>query len=396
MSAALGSSYAPDFRVFINGAEMPAQMRATVTSIRYEDGMNAADRVEIGLANPDLYWLSKHIRGMGFQPFPTSVPAPPGMPGSIVPEGLLDIDNTVELSMGYVGACRHMFKGEITGVSATFPNGGMPTLTVVAHDKLNRLAQGKVSRGFGLLPDFLIAMLLAAENRIIPFIDPAIVGASTVVAVLRAIFVGSGTKQEPAQSDLEMLAKIAKSYDADFWVEDDVLYLSRFMKSYTPSTTLRWRSSLMDFAPKLTTVGQVAGVSMKFTLRELPLDFLVSVFWDFDHERLGISILPGVAAAAGAAFTGPSFTIVDRPIASPADLANSALQIVRELRTRLNKRMTGSGTAVGDPSIRAGELIRVDGLGPDFSGDYRVSGATHTIDGSGYQTHVDVFRELIP
>ena len=52
-------------------AEMPAELRATVTSVRYEDGCNAADRVEIGLANPDLFWLRKHIRGMGFAPFPT-------------------------------------------------------------------------------------------------------------------------------------------------------------------------------------------------------------------------------------------------------------------------------------------------------------------------------------
>ncbi len=152
----------------------------------------------------------------------------------------------------------------------------------------------------------------------------------------------------------------------------------------------------MDFAPKLTTVGQVAGVSMKFTLREtaagLPRQRVLGL-----RPRTPRHLDPARGGRGGrAAFTGPSFTIVDRPIASPADLANSALQIVRELRTRLNKRMTGSGTAVGDPSIRAGELIRVDGLGPDFSGDYRVSGATHTIDGSGYQTHVDVFRELIP
>lgn len=389
-------AYAPDFRLTINGAPVPAELRATVTSVRYEDGHNAADRVEIVLANPDLYWLRKHIKGMGFAPFPTRLPAAPGLSASITPEGLLDIDNSLTLSMGFVGeGVQRMFSGEITGVSASFPNGGMPTLTVVAHDKLNRLTQGKATRGFGLLPDFLIAMLLSAENLIIPLIDPAIVAASTVVAVLKAIFVGAGRRQV-GQSDMEMLADIAKDYDADFWVEDDVLYLSRFLKEYTPSTSLTWRKSLLDFTPRLTTVGQVAGVSMKFTLREIPLDFLVSVYWDFDHERLGVTVLPGVAAKAGLPFTGANFSIVDQPISSPVDLANSALRIISELRTRLNKRMTGSGSCVGDPSVRAGKLIRLDGMGPDFSGDYRVSSATHTIDGSGYQTRFEAFRELIP
>ncbi|HEY7050886.1 MAG TPA: hypothetical protein VH496_01950 [Mycobacterium sp.] len=394
--AAPAPAYAPDFRITINGAPVPAELRATVTSVKYEDGRNAADRVEIALANPDLFWLRRHIKGMGFAPFPTRLPAPPGVSDSITPMGILDIQNTLTLALGYVGeGVHHMFKGEITGITATFPNGGMPTITVVAHDKLHRLGEGKITRGFGLLPDFLTAMLLSAEHLIIPLVDPTIVAASTVVAVLKAIFVGSGRKQV-GQSDLEMLADIAKDYDADFWVEDDVLYLSRFLKEYSPSSTLSWRKSLLDFTPRLTTVGQVAGVSMKFTLREIPLSFVVSVYWDFDNERIGVVVLPGIAAAAGLPFSGPNFSIVDQPIASPVDLAGSALRIVSELRSRLNKRMTGSGSCVGDPSIRAGKLIRLDGMGPDFSGDYRVSSATHTIDASGYQTHFEAFRELIP
>ncbi len=394
--AAPAPAYAPDFRITINGAPVPAEMRATITSVRYEDGRNAADRVEIVLANPDLFWLRKHIKGMGFAPFPTRLPALPGQSASVTPEGILDIDNTLTLAMGYVGdPMVHMFGGEITGITASFPNGGMPTVTVVAHDKLHRLGEGKVTRGFGLLPDFLTAMLLSAEHLIIPLIDPAIAAASTVMAVLKAIFVGTGRKQV-GQSDLEMLADIAKDYDADFWVEDDVLYLSRFIKEYTPSSSLSWRKSLLDFSPRLTTVGQVAGVSMKFTLREIPLSFVVSVFWDFDHERLGVMVLPGIAAKAGLPFSGPNFSIVDQPISSPIDLAGSAFRIISELRARLNKRMTGSGSCVGDPAIRAGKLVRLDGLGPDFSGDYRISAATHSIDSSGYQTHFEAFRELIP
>ncbi len=394
--AAPAPAYAPDFRVTINDAPVPAELRATVTSVRYEDGRNAADRVEIALANPDLFWLRKHIKGMGFAPFPTRLPALPGQPDSVTPEGILDIDNSLTLAMGYVGAgVQHMFAGEITGINADFPNGGMPMLTVVAHDKLHRLGDGKVTRGFGFLPDFLTAMLLSAEHLIIPFIDPTIIVASTVVAVLQAIFVGSGRKQI-GQSDLEMLADIAKDYDADFWVEDDVMYLSRFIKEYTPSSTLSWGKSLMDFSPRLTTIGQVAGVSMTFTLREIPLSFVVSVYWDFDNERLGVMVLPGIAAKAGLPFSGANFSIVDQPISSPVDLAGSALRIISELRSRLNKRMTGSGSCVGDPAIRAGRLVHLDGLGPDFSGNYRISSATHSIDGSGYQTHFEAFRELIP
>jgi hypothetical protein len=135
---------------------------------------------------------------------------------------------------------------------------------------------------------------------------------------------------------------------------------------------------------------------MVFTLRELRLSFLVTVGWDFDREALRMTVLPGEAAKGAKAVSGPSYSIVDQPISSPADIANSALLILRQLRQKLNKRLTGSGTTVGDPHIRSGAVIRLEGLGPDFSGDYRVSSATHTVDSSGYRTSFEVFKEIIP
>jgi hypothetical protein len=152
----------------------------------------------------------------------------------------------------------------------------------------------------------------------------------------------------------------------------------------------------MDFSPRVSTVGQVAAVSMKFTLREVPLSFLVTVGWDFDREALVVSVLPGEAAKGAKAVSGPSYTIVDQPISSPADIANSALVIYRELRNKLNNRLTATGSAVGDPRIRASAVIRLEGLGPDFSGNYTVRSASHTIDSSGYRTTFEARKEILP
>jgi phage protein D len=387
--------YVPDFRIQINDRDLPVALRSSITSVKHEEGQNAADRVEIALANQNLRWLQQHIRGLGFRPFPSGVKAGP-LPGmSVAPAGLFDMDNKLTLAMGYaLDRLEPMFIGEITGVEASFPNGDMPGMTLVAHDYLHRLAAGSYARGFGPLPDFIIASILAVENRLIPLIEPVIVGASTAVAAVNLIFSGTGRKQE-GQSHLELLTKIAETYDAEFWVEGDILYLSRFMKEYTPRLTLTWGESLLDFTPKVTTVGQAFGVAMKFTLREIPLDFLVSVFYDFDRESVGISVLPG-AAAPTSVTGGPVFTIVNRPIGTPADIMNSVLEITHELRTRLNNRLTGKGSAIGDPQIRAGAVIRMDGLGPDWSGDYRVTSATSTIDANGFRTSFEGRKELIP
>jgi phage protein D len=391
--------YAPDFKIRINDEDMPASVRAAVTNVRYQDGHQAADRVEIGIANPNLRWLQRHIRGLGFRPFPTGVKIGPVRVADAAPDGTFDLDNKLSLAMGYApDPLEEMFLGEVTGVQVSFPNGGMPTMTVVAHDYLHRLTQGKYVRGFGFLPDFLIASILSAENLLIPLIDPAVIAGSTAIAVLDIIFKGTGRRQAlpEGQSDLELLAEIAATYDAEFWVDGNVLYISRFLKEYTPRLTLTWGESLLDFSPQISTIGQVVGVARKFTLREIPLDFLVTVFWDFDRESLGISIIPGAVASMTKSLIGTVLTRNDEPIASPADIASSALKIAHELRSKLNNRLTGSGSAIGDPRIRAGAVIRLEGLGPDFSGDYRVKSATHAIDSGGYRTNFEVFKEIIP
>jgi phage protein D len=388
--------FAPDFRVTINGRDLPSALRSSITSVRYHDGTQAADRVELGIANVDLRWIQQHIKGLGFQPFPTGISIGP-MRASAAPEGLFDIDNTLRLAMGYApGPLEEVFKGDVTGVDVTFPSGGMPTMTLVAHDYLHRLTEGSYARGFGPLPDALIAAILSAENLLVPLIDPTVVVASTAIAAINYVFGGTGRKQK-GQSDLDLMKEIAANYDADFWVDGDFFYFTRFFpKEYSPRLTLRYGESLLDFSPKVSTVGQVAAAAMKFTLRELPLSFLVNVFWDFDHETLGIRVVPGEAAGFAKAIVGPTYTIVDQPISSPADIVNSALVIARELRTKLNSRLTGSGSAVGDPRIRAGAVIRLEGLGPDFSGDYRVASATHSIDAGGYRTSFEVRKEIIP
>jgi Bacteriophage probable baseplate hub protein len=209
------------------------------------------------------------------------------------------------------------------------------------------------------------------------------------------IFGGTGRKQK-GQSDFELLQEVAATYDADFWVDGNTLYLSRFIKDYTPRLTLTWGQNMLDFTPKVSTIGQMAAVGMKFVLREIPLDFLVAVSYDFDRESIVISVVPGAAAASLQSMLGSVLEIVDQPIASPADITNSALVIAHELREKLNNRLTGSGSAVGDPRIRAGAMIRVAGIGPDFSGDYRVVSATHSIDAGGYKTNFEVRKELIP
>src|SRR5574341_2346415 len=110
------TTYAPAFEVRINGQQLPTALRSCITGVRYMDGANAADRVEVGIANPDLRWIQSHIRGLGFQPFPTGVRLGPVGTLSAAGEDKFDIDNKVELALGYSPeTLEDVFKGEVTG-----------------------------------------------------------------------------------------------------------------------------------------------------------------------------------------------------------------------------------------------------------------------------------------
>lgn len=387
--------YVPTYRLTINGSELPATVRSCVTSVRYEDGLEGADQVQISLANPGLRFLQSHIRGLSAFAIPTGVSLNTIGRFDAAPAGLFDIDNKVTLWLGYApDPPEEMFLGEITGVGATFPNGGMPALTVTAHDFLQRTTRGSLSRGFGPLPDAAIVAIMSLENGLLPLIDPAMIPLDALNTVGNFLF-GTSTKQS-GQSDFQLLSQIAARYDMELSVDHHTLYLTRFIKEYSPRLTLTYGQSLLDFSPRVSSVGQAVGVSMRVSLREIRIDLILSVFWDFDRESIGVNVLPAQAAVIAPAVSEPVEESKHKTIRNAIDVANSVVALIHELRQKINNRLTGSGTAVGDPRIRAGAVIRLEGLGVDFSDVYRVTKATHTLDSSGYRTSFEVQREIIP
>ena len=113
-------TYAPEFKIELNGDPIPAALRGAMSSITYQDGIEGADRVEVTFANPGLRWLD---------------------------HPLLQVDNGFKLSIGYApDPLEEVFVGEITGVEPSFPSGGMPTIKVTAQDFLQRLTRGTKDR----------------------------------------------------------------------------------------------------------------------------------------------------------------------------------------------------------------------------------------------------------
>ena len=377
-------TYAPSFTVRIDGQPLPTAMRAAISSVRYEDGLSGADRVELILANDRLQWLD---------------------------HPLLQVDARLTLDLGYAGTpLDTVFVGEITGVEAALPSDGMPTVTVVSHDFLQRLTLGTKDRAFALslpcigkfpLPDPYVATLVTGTNLLIPVVDP--VGAALsflTLLVAYAIDPLEATRAiriQQGQSDFDFLAGLAQENGWEMYIDQTaepqgfVLRFQFLIQDYAPSATLKWGESLIDFMPRVSTVGQVAAVATRIWIAAIKAEFVVVLGWDYDRATFDLEIFPGVGDLDELLGTDRARGVLRIDAIGPATAPNT---ILGELLPRLNNRLTASGTTIGNPELKAGRVIDVDGLGGEFGGLYRITSCTHTIDGAGFRTSFDARKEV--
>lgn len=119
--------------------------------------------------------------------------------------------------------------------------------------------------------------------------------------------------------------------------------------------------------------------------------------WDDTKKVAVVSTAPAMTVAAElelsdpstlAHFFGdPSFVAVDEDVATQRE-ADKAAQVLAD---RIGSAFAmADGTAIGNTALRAGEAVRIMGVGEDFSGTYVLSQTRHVIDRVGYRTHFTI------
>ena len=374
--------FAPDFLIGINGQTVPAALRASVTSASLQAGLEGSARVELSLLNENLRWLD---------------------------HPLLNLDNELVLNMGYApDPLAQVFVGQIVGQTASFPSSGVPTLTVVAQDRMQNLQEGKKARWFAIpipevgnfaLPDPAVAGIVGLENGLIPILDP-------IGAALAVLLGGAGTIVSPGdpdagqkvirhqaeESDFDFLTRISKENGWEMFIDPSgplggyQLHFMSPLNQLVPEVTLKYGQSLIDFSPRISKVGQLISVTAMVWVAPIKTQFAVTVGWDWDRMALTLDIRPAYTPMG----KGASDVLIKKPVTP----VSAPREIVSELIPKLNKRLTGSGSTLGDPRIKPGIVLKLEGLGEQFGGFYRVTSATHTIDSSGYHTHFEVRKEI--
>ncbi len=338
--------YRPDFSIKIEGLTLMADVRNATRSLSYDNSIDTADMFNLQLDNAGLRFCDS---------------------------ALFDVGKDVEIYMGYEGELQPMMLGEITAINPSFPQSGAPTLAISGYDRSHRMRTNRPTpRSFEYVNASLVASRIAIENNLVPIVDP---GAAQIQESI-----------PQTGSDWALLQELADRSYFQVFVHWDKLYF-RFPRPQLEMAVLEWGKNLVSFSPRLSLSGQhgiqvVRSYNYKLAQSIVSILPALAVASDFGDllERLGSAAVDQLGDLGRSALLGEN--VSDH--LEGAALAKSVLQQL------LEGLYEGSGSCIGMPQLRAGDMIEIRGLGKRFSGKYRLRRVTHTIDDSGYRTTFEV------
>ena len=346
----MDARFVPQKMVKIEGLTLAADVSRSVIDLTYDNDVDSADMFRLTLDNSDL---------------------------RLTDSALFDVGKSVEIHLGYVGDLHPMMLGEITAVQPSFPSGGAPTLAITGYDKSHRLRHNRPERfTWKWMNDSTIAAAVAAENLLIPVVDPAPTKPRESV--------------QQISSDWAFLKELAERNYFQLFVHWDRLYF-RFPRPQTNIVVLEWGKNLASFSPRLSTATQVGievlrGYDYEIAEKIVAVLPVVAVGGDIEDivERLGSGFIEQLVRLG-------RYVVRDKPVTDYAD----ALAVAKSVLLRILEGLyEGSGSCIGLPELRAGELVEIRGLGKRFSGYYTLSKVTHRLDSSGYTTSFEVTQKF--
>jgi phage protein D len=338
--------YVPDFDVKVSGLALQADVRQRVLDVTFDCSLDQAAMLTIRLSDPDLKLADSSLYSVGAQ---------------------------VELYMGYAGNLQPMMLGEITATQVSLPQSGAPTLTLTGYDKSQRMRHNDPGRmTYKEMNDSLIAALIAAENLLIPIVDPS-------------PFPTQDSVQQTG-SDWALLTELATRNGFELFVSWDKLYF-RFPRPQTQRVVLERGRNLLSFEPRLSTATQ-AGIQVirgyNYELAQTIVAVLPSIALGGDIEsvfdRIGGNFVQQLIALGRR-------VVNDQPVDNLLDGMALAKALLQQL---LDGLYEGSGSCPGMPELTAGSQVVIQGAGERFSGTYRLRKVTHTISDQGYITNFEV------
>lgn len=290
---------------------------------------------------------------------------------------IFDVGNKVEILMGTYKEFTSMMEGEIVQLRYQFETKQPVTLTVIGFDRMYKLGRTRKTRSFIKMKDSDIAAKLAQEVGLTPETD--------------ATSIQHPYLFQNNQTNLDFLKMRARRINYDVKVEGTkLLFKKSRIADRTSSVTLKWEENLVSFTPTIDATRMVEKVTVQGwdpTKKEA-----ITASASAGSETLAIKGTVGTSRTKSKIKNGKAEVLkVDAPLASKAEAEAIAKARLQQLSMEY---MRGEGSCIGDPSIKAGKIIKIDGIGKRISGEYYVSACEHLYSARGYRTHFAVKRNI--
>lgn len=342
--------YAPNYQILLDGIDILKTYPIGITSVTVEDALEGADRFSFSLNDPGAMWLDSDL----FEP-----------------------GKEVMIRMGYVNNLSTMIQGEISSIRSSFPRDGTPGLDISGYDLSHQFTRGRDQGPFeGRDSDIVAEIAGRANHRLETQIEPTDTTRAHVM--------------HDRRTDYDFIRELANRNSFEFFVRGETLYFQRTRRGRSEVVTLKYGSSLLSFNTELNTANQPTGVRVGGWNVQTKEPIIGQAMRGSEEarergRRSGGDMIEDQYGAA-------EEHITDSPAYSQQEGDNSASS---ELNRQSERLISGTAECIGLPEIRAGENIRLEGLGRKFSRRYYIESARHTIGSSGYSTSFRVKENTI-
>lgn len=352
----LNVPHSPDFDIRINGSALPLDALVNLNHLQVDLDLELASMFTLELMATDnenngLKWIDD--------------------------QKLFAIGNSVEIKMGYQDNLETVMSGEITGLEPEFTHDQLPILIVRGYDRRHWLMRGRKTRTFVQQTDSDIAVQVARDAKLNSQVqDSQVVHAYVLQA---------------NQTDLEFLQERARRIQYEVLVEDKTLFFRPVANKGSEDLILTMLDDILEFYPRLSSLAQVSQVTVRaWSVKDKAA--IVGQAQTGDE----VSLMGGQgsgAAASQSAFGNKDGMLSLLPVLTQAE----ADQIARAQFNRIAlDYIIGEGMCWGRTDLKPGQLIKIEGIGQRFSGQYYVDAVSHRISSQhNFETHFKVRRNAI-
>lgn len=337
-----------NFRIYLNGTELPESTLICIEGIAYEDEINLPAMFTIKYNIIDFFkgaW-----RGIDLETF--------------------RLGDVIKLSMGFDNL-KDMMTGEIASIEPTFDH---PAFMIIrGYDRLYKLRFGTKIRSFNNVKDSDVASKIASEVNLSPDVE----GTGTMFPYLF----------QNNQTNYDFILSRAKRIDYEIMVDDKRFIFRKSKEARSPVLTMEYETDLTRFSAKLKTMTEGSKVEVRGWDVKKKEAIVSSASSGSENSKMG-GRESGFSLSTKAFGQSP-ITIVDDRIIDASE-GNSIGKAT--YNTFLMEFLTGEGECSGNPDIKAGITIKIEGIGERFSGIYYILSTVHAIEDGTYTTRFKARR----